>query len=170
MRVRRKVAQLAALALHPKMRHAPALLVEILDQELGQLFAPERVVQQHRQDGPVPFSFQRVAWRRVEQRARLRVAQRRCPAFARFGLRAPNAAHRVVGDRIGLAQVVIQRSQGGELAPDGGGGEILPFQLGAPGQDVGARDGAKFLGLDNAGEGHEGAQVALVGAPGLAAR
>ena len=107
VRVRGQVAQLAALALHAQMRNALPFLAKIQNPQLGQLLAAQRVVQQHRQNGPVAFSFQCVVWRRVEQRARLRVAERRRPAFAGFDLRALDAPDRVVGDGVGLAQVVI---------------------------------------------------------------
>ncbi len=45
--------------------------------------------------------------------ARLRVAQRRRIAFARLCLRALDASDRVVRDRIGFAQVVVERSERG---------------------------------------------------------
>ena len=102
--------------------------------------------------------------------ARLRVAQRWRLAFAGFGFRSLHTPHRVVRVRVGFAQVVIQGRQGGKLAPDGGAGQTLLFQRGAPGQDVPARDQTKFFGFDNAGELHKSAQIVLIGAPGLAAR
>lgn len=113
------------------MRHAPALLAKIEDPQLGQFLAAQAVVQQHRQDGPVALALQGVAWRRIEEPARLGVAQRRRLAFERVDGRAPDAPHRVVQHGVALAQVVIEGSQGGELAPDGGAAERLPFQVGA---------------------------------------
>ena len=79
--MRRQVAQLAALALHPQMRHAPALLAEVLHEQFGQLFAPERVVLQHREDGPVALALECVVGRRCQESARLGVSQRRRLAF-----------------------------------------------------------------------------------------
>ena len=102
--------------------------------------------------------------------ARLHVAQRWHLAFANFGFRSLHTPHRVVRDRVSFAQVVVQVRQGGKLAPDGGAGQTLIFQRGAPGQDVPAREQTKFFGFDNAGELHKSAQIVSIGAPGLVAR
>ncbi len=105
--MRRQVAQLAALALHRQVRHAPALLAEILHQQFGQFLPAQRVVQQHRRHHPVALAFEDVGGRRIEEQPRLRVTQLPRLAFAGLGLRALDALDRVVRDRVGLAQVVI---------------------------------------------------------------
>ena len=165
----RNETQLAALALHAQVGNAPALLVEILDQELSELLAAQRVKQQYGEDGPVALALEGAGGRRIQQRPGLRVAECRRLAFERVDGRSFYALNRVVVHGIALAQVIIERGQGGELAPDGGAGEALLFQVGAPGQNVAARDGTEFLGLNNAGERHEGAQVVLIRPPGLVA-
>ena len=166
-RVRGNEAQLAALALHPQMRHAPALLVEIFHAQFGEFLAAQRMEQQHGQDGAVPFSLERAGRRCREQRARLRIAQRRRLAFQGVDGRALHAFHRVVQHGVAVAQVIEQGGEGRQLAADGGAGEHLPFQVGAPGQDMGAGNAAKLLRFDNPGEAHEAVQVVLVSAPRL---
>lgn len=60
-----------------------------------------------------------------------------------------------------------QGSQRGQLPADGGTAELAHFQRFAPGQNVGAGDGAKILRLMDADKLHEVAQVVFVSAPGL---
>ena len=72
-------------------------------------------------------------------------------------------------DGVALAQVVIERSQRRQLAPDGGTGQALLLQMGAPGQDMTSGPRPEFLRLHDAGERHEGFQVVFIRAPGLRA-
>ena len=139
VRVRRQEAQLAALALHAQVGNAPALLGEVLDAQPGEFLAAQRVKQQHGQDGAVALALERAGRRPIQQRARLRVTQRRGFPFECVDGRAPDAPDRAVQHGVALAQVVIKGSERGQLAPDARAGEVLFFQLGAPGQDVGAR-------------------------------
>jgi hypothetical protein len=72
-----------------------------------------------------------------------------------------------VGDRVPAAQIFEQRGQRREPVPDGAAVETAPHQIVAPGDDVRARDGTKFLRPHDAGEAHEIFHRVLVSAPGL---
>ena len=50
-------AQFFAFALHAKVRHAPALLAEVLHAQFGEFFPAQRAKQHHGQEGPVAFAF-----------------------------------------------------------------------------------------------------------------
>ena len=65
-----------ALALDPKMHHALTAL-QVLHAQPAQLLAAQAVIEQGSQDGAIAFAFERVVWRRFEQLARLRIAERR---------------------------------------------------------------------------------------------
>ena len=109
----------------------------------------------------------RVVRRRRQQLARLMIAERRRLAFAAFRLRPLDAFDRIVGDGVPVAQIFEQRGQRREPVPDRAAAEPAPHQLVAPGDDVRARDGAKFLRPHDAGEAHEILHRVFVGAPGL---
>ena len=98
--MQRQIARLAALAGDFQMRHAFARVPEILDIQLAQFFATQRVEQQRRQDGAVALALDGVRVGRGEQVARLMIADRRRLAFAAFGLRPFDAFDRVVGDGV----------------------------------------------------------------------
>ena len=66
-----------------------------------------------------------------------------------------------------LAEIFEQRGERREPVPDRAAAEPAPHQLVAPGDDVRAGDGAKFLRPGDAGEAHEVLHRVLVGAPGL---
>ena len=99
------------------MRHAPARVPEILDLELAQLLAPQRVVEQRRQDGAVALALMVSVAGRREQLAGLMVADRRRLAFAAFGLRPLDAFDRVVGDGVLVAEIFEQRRQRRQAVP-----------------------------------------------------
>ena len=56
--MQRQITRLAAFAGHAEMRHAFARVLGVLDLQLAQLLAPQRMEQQRGQDGAVAF----VAW------------------------------------------------------------------------------------------------------------
>ena len=97
----------------------------------------------------------RVVRGRVEQLARLMIAERRRLAFAAFRSRPLDAFDRVMGDGVFLAQIFEQRGQRGEPVPDGAAAESAAGQVVAPGDDVRAGHGAEFLRAIDAGEAHE---------------
>ena len=68
---------------------------EILDLQLAQLLAAQRVEQQRRQDGAVALALDGVGVGRFEQFARLVVADRRRLAFGAFAARLLDAFDRV---------------------------------------------------------------------------
>ena len=101
--MRRYVAQLAAFALHAQVRNAAAFLVEVFDQQLGQFFASERVIQKDRKNRPVSFSFQGVRRWGIEQLAHLAITQRRGLALIAVHLGTLDSLHRVVRHRVTFA-------------------------------------------------------------------
>ena len=109
----------------------------------------------------------RVVLRRVEQLARLVIAERRRLAFAAFRLRPLDAFDRVMGDGVLLAQIFEQRGERREPVPDRAAAKPAPHQLVAPGDDVRARHGAEFLRPHDAGEAHEILHRVFVGAAGV---
>ena len=117
-RMQRQIPRLAALAGHFEMRHAFARVPEVLDLELAQFLAPQRVEQQRRQNGAVALALDRVVGRRSQQLARLMVAERRRLAFAAFRLRPLDAFDRVMGDGVFLAEIFEQRGERREPVPD----------------------------------------------------
>ena len=100
------------------MRHAFARVPEILDLQLAQLLAPQRVEQQRRQNGAVALALDRVVLGRGQQLARLVIADRRRLAFAAFRLRPLDAFDRVVGDGVLLAEIFEQRGERRQPVPD----------------------------------------------------
>jgi hypothetical protein len=127
------------------VRHAFARMPEILDLQLAQLLAAQRVEQQRRKDRAVALALDRVFLRRCEQLARLMIADRRRLAFAAFGPRPLDALDRIVGDGVLLAQIFEQRGERRQPAPDRRAAQPAPAQLVAPGDQLRARHGAEFL-------------------------
>ena len=115
----------------------------------------------------VALALEGVGGRRIEQRPGLGIAQRRRLALA-GGLdrRALHTADRVVGDGVALAQVIEERGQRRELAPDAGGREAAFLERMPPGDDMGPGDGAHVAGPGNPEEGAELVHVTAVGPPG----
>ena len=144
-RMQRQIAGLAAFAGHLEMRHAFPRVPEILHLELAQLLAPQRVEEQRGENGAVALALDRVVLRRIEQLARLVVAERRRLAFAALGPRPLDALDRVMGDGVLVAEIFEQRRERREAVPDGAAAKLAPRQVVAPGDDMGARHGAKFL-------------------------
>ena len=153
--MQRQIARLAAFAGHLQMRHAFPRVPEVPHLELAQFLAPQRVEQQRGQDGAVALALDRVVSRRVQQLARLVIADRRRLAFAAFRLRPLDAFDRVMGDGVFLAEIFEQRGERREPMPDRAAAKPAPRQIVAPGDDVRARHGAEFLRPGDAGEAHE---------------
>ena len=56
-RVHGNVPQFSALAVNAEVFDAPALM-DVADQQLAELIASQRVVEEDRQDGSIPFGFE----------------------------------------------------------------------------------------------------------------
>ena len=104
---------------------------------------------------------------RGEQFARLMIADRRRLAFAALGPRPLDALDRIVGDGVLLAQIFEQRRERRQPVADRRAAEFAPAQLVAPGDEMRARHGAKFLRTPDAGEAHEVLHRVFVGAAGV---
>jgi hypothetical protein len=104
-RVGRHVPDFRALAQDAQVGHALAVL-QVAHPQAAQLLAPQPVVQKRRQDGPVALALEGVGRGRFQERAGLAVAQRRGLALVPLRFGALDPAHRVVADRVGLAQVI----------------------------------------------------------------
>jgi len=156
-------------------------VLEVLDLQLAQLLAPQRVIEQGREDGAITlfldgfFAGRGVLAGRHEQVAGLVVAERRRLAFAALGPGPLHPLDRIVGDGIFLTEIFKQRRQRRVAMPDGGATELAPRQVVAPGNDMRPGYGAEFLRAGNASELHEvvdrvfirpaGAPVAEIGEP-----
>src|SRR5271155_878327 len=107
-----------------------------------------------------------VGWR-IEQFASLGITESRGAAFIVVGHWALDAVDRVAGDRVALAEIIEQGRQRREFAPDARRGEYARLEVLAPGDNVGASDGAQLSWLAQAGEGGELADIVAVGPPGF---
>ena len=130
------------------MRHAFARVPKILDLEFAQFLAPQRVEQQRGQDGAIALALDGFFLRRIQQLARLVVADRRRLAFAAFRLRPLDAFDRVMGDGIFLAEIFEQRGERREPVPDRAAAKPAPHKIIAPGDDVRPRHGAEWGKFD----------------------
>ena len=164
--MQRQVARLAALAGHLEMRHTFACVPKVPDLELAELHAPQRVEQQRGENGAIALALNRVVRRRVQQLARLMIAERRRLAFGGFHLRPLDAFDRVMGDGVLVAEIFEQRCERRQPMPDGAAAKPTLGQLVAPRDDVRAGDSAEFLRPADAGEAHEVADGVFVGAAG----
>jgi hypothetical protein len=108
-----------------------------------------------------------VGGRRLEQPARLGIAQSRRAAFIAIGHGALDAVDRIAGDGVVLAEIIEQGGERRELAADAGVGELAFLEVLAPGDDVGAGDGAQPGDAAEAGEGDELLDVDLVSPAGF---
>ena len=135
----RHIADLAALAVHPEVEYALARL-QVADPQCRELGAAQPVIAHGGEDGAVTQPLQRV------------------------GRRPLDAAHRVVGDGVLFAEIIIERGQGRELAAHGGAGERPAFQRLPPGDDMRPGDLAQFRHGADADEAAEFADVAPIGA------
>ena len=163
--MQRQIARLVALAGDVEMRHAPRRVPGILDLELAQFVAAQRVKQQGRQDGAIALALEAFGIGGDEQLARLVVADRRRLAFAALGPRPLDALDRIMGHGVSFAEILEQRGQRRETVADGGAAELAASHVVAPGDDVGAGDRAEFVRPGDTGEPHEIADRVLVGAP-----
>ena len=80
-------ADLAALAVHPEMHHAPTA-VQVAQPQPAQLLAAEAVIEKGGQDGAIAHALERVLGRGIEQLAGLSVTERRGRAFVGINGRA----------------------------------------------------------------------------------
>jgi hypothetical protein len=126
------------------------------------------VIEQGGENGAVAHPLERTGRRRFEQFAGLTVAKRRRAALIAIGYRPLDAVDRVAGDRISFAEVIKQRGQCREFAPDRGGLQCAPFHVAAPVDDVGSDNRAQFAVIAQTGIGNEFAHIGFVGAPGFA--
>src|SRR6516165_5388335 len=111
---------LVALTLDPEMHHALTAL-HVTDLQTAELLTANSVIEQGGQNGAITDTFERVSRRRIEQLARLGIAQRRRRAFIAVCHRPLDAIDRIAGHGIALAEIIEERGQGRELAPDAGG-------------------------------------------------
>ena len=100
---------------------------------------------------------------RRQKLAGLMIAEGRGLAFAAFHLRPRHALDRVVGHGVAVAEVFEQGGQRREPVANGAAAQLAPHQVIAPGDDMRARHGAKFLRSRDAGELHEVGDRVLVG-------
>lgn len=135
-RVDWKVANFAAFTPDSHARSGTVGLRKVLHLQSGEFFTSQSMVEEDRKNRPVPLAFERVRQRSLQKLARLGIGEGRC--FSNLGLnpRAFDTFHRIVGDGVLMAQIFKQGGEGGELSANGGAGELLLFQIGAPGQDV----------------------------------
>jgi len=155
-----------ALALDAEMHDTLAAL-HVLHPDPAQLFAANAVIEQGGEDRPVAQAFQRIARRSIQQFPGLGVAEGRGAAFIIVRHRALDTIHRIASDGIALAEIVEQRRQGRELAPDTGGLQLPGFHVLAPGDDMRAGHGAQQRGFFQPGKEREFGNVDPVGAAGF---
>ena len=106
--MQRQKPRLLALAVNFEVRHAAARESEIRNLELAQLLAPQRVVEQCRQDGAVALRLDGFVRRRRQKLAGLMIANCRRRAFAALGFGPLDAFDRVVADRVLVAEILEQ--------------------------------------------------------------
>lgn len=150
-----QITRLAAFARHLEMRDAFADVPEVLDLELAQFLAAQRVKQQGGENGSVALAADLAVLWRIEQLARLMIGNRRRLAFAAFRFRPLDAFHRIMGDGVLIAEIFIQGCQRREPVPDCAAAEATLRELVAPGDDMRARDDPKFLRSADSGKAHE---------------
>ena len=111
-----------------------------------------------------------------EQLARLIIAEGRRLAFAAFRFRPRDAFHRVMRDGVLVAEIFKQRGQRRKPVPDRCiAPRLAPpcysrSQIVAPGDDMRARHGPKFLRPLDAGEAHEVLHGVLVSSARVSVR
>ena len=106
--MQRQKPRLLALAVNFEVRHAAARESEIRNLELAQLLAPQRVVEQCRQDGAVALGLDGFLRRRRQNLARLVIANCRRRAFAALGLGPLYTFDRVLTDGVLFAEILEQ--------------------------------------------------------------
>src|SRR5271154_2605542 len=128
------------------MQHALAAL-HVLYTQAAELLAADAVIEQGGQDGAIADTFEGIVGWRIEQFAGLGITEGRGAAFIVVGHWALDAVDRVAGDRVALAEIIEQGRQRREFAPDAGRGEYARLEVLAPGDNVGASDGAQLSWL-----------------------
>ena len=101
----------SAFAMNLETTH-PAPGGEVSNLKGGYFAAPESVVEQGGENGPVAFAFKSVVERRVKENAGLIVADGGGFPFVGVRVGTFNAADRVVGDRVLIAEVIKEGGQG----------------------------------------------------------
>ncbi len=116
---------------------------------------------------PDPFALDRALRRRVEEFASLSVGNGRCFTFAGLGPRSFDAAHRVVGHRIDLAEMIKERGQGRELAPDRRRAAAGFLQVLTPSEQMGAGDRPELPGVLHPKKRHEPGHIVAIRPAGV---
>ena len=166
----RDVAYLVAFAVHTKMQH-PFALLQIAHAQRAEFLAAQPMVEERRQDGAIALAFERRRWRCLEEHAGLLITQGRRQAFVGIEDFGPlHAFDGIVHHGVALAEILEERGDRGELAPDRRAGHCPALEALAPGDEVGARDHAEFLRTLDAGKVHEVLEIVLVGAARLPIR
>ena len=122
-------------------------------------------MQQRREDGPIPLPLEGLGLGETQEGARLRICDRRRLPLIALDLRPLDPLHRIVRHSIGLAQVLEDRGERGELPPDRRPGELPPPQVLAPCNDMRPRHAPKLLCLHDPHEPHELVEVSPVRTP-----
>ena len=148
------------------MRHATPLVLKIFHSELAQFLAPECVIEQGGQNGPVPHALHGVFVRGREQLARLRITKGRSFTFFAFVLRALHALDRIVGHGVPVAEILKQRGQRCQPVPDGRTAQDPICKIIAPGDHMRARHRPEFFRSLDAGKQHEILDRIFIGATG----
>ena len=133
--INRNEADLGPLAFDTKM-HDTLSAVQVLHPQTAEFFAPDTVIQQGSQDGPIPDALERARGRRFQQFAGLHVAERRRAAFVPVGHWPFHSVHRIAGNSVAFAEIIEERGQRRELAPNGGRRQTASFHVLAPGNDM----------------------------------
>jgi hypothetical protein len=98
-------AYLVALALNAHMHDAVSLLI-VTHAQFTEFLAPDTVKKLGGKNRAVPNPFKRVRRRRLEQFARLRIAERRRRAFVVVRLRPLHALDRIMRDGVSLTEIL----------------------------------------------------------------
>ena len=162
-----EVAQLAAFAVDGDGGNATAL-DKVLHAQRTEFGAAQSVVEEDGEDGAIAFAFEGGGIGGGQQRPSLVVGDGRGFALVGSFGRSLDAVGRVDGGGVAGTKVIEERADGGEFTPDGGRAELLPFEVLAPGDDVGAGHGAQFDVILDAEELDELADVLAVGEAGVA--
>ena len=153
-RVNGNKPDLVALAFDAEVHDALAAL-HIAQAQQAQFLAPDAVIEQRGKNGAVPYTLQRVRGRGLQQSAGLCVAQGRGAAFIIIGRRTLYAVHRIAEDGIALTEIIEQRRQRRELAPDTGGLQRAGLHILAPGNHMRRRHGTQRRRIFQPGERQE---------------
>ena len=133
--VNRNEADLSLLAFDTKM-HDTLSAVQVLHPQTTEFFAPDTVIQQCSQDGPISDALERARGRRFQQFASLHVAERLRAAFVPVGHWPFHSVHRIAGDSVAFAEVIEERRERRELAPNRGRRQTASFHVLAPGNNM----------------------------------